>query len=622
MAASRSFTDYVRKKYDNEFWAAAGQFIEDNQDYIESLATRVHTVGETEIADVHVEHVWVEDRPEMEISFDVALSVKVEVHDGNHHYDSSEEKTFWLMVSCRGDLNKKLEDFEILQVLKYNGKNRVKDPMDDSLVPVLSPDQMDSEAEAFLRRHNFHKALIEPCWIQPDELAKQMGLTIRMVNITKDGSVFGRCYFDDCETELYDPDTDSMYKEVILARTILVDSQAAFMSNIGRYHNTIVHECVHWDYHRKAFALARLYDSTLTNIGCRVFGGADGNKRDAVDWMEWQANALTPRIQMPMSVFKKRVRELISKFRRETDEYDVIDIIQPIIDQLAIDFGVSRTAAKIRMIDAGYEEAKGAFIYVDGHYVPPHKSERITLEKNQTFSLGARDAVILFATNRAFRERTAQTDYQYIDSHFVLNHPAFIEEDILGNMHLTHYARNHMEECCLIFDLQIENQVGQYYHSECFLNRDERSPVSFRVVFSGGYENASPDRQNERLRKIIQEEHEMFGKLTADYKASLQTVIEWRGLTYKEIGEIACISPETVSRCVKGERKDLNTLFLICLALHLPYNISIKIINDAGFTFSYVNPDHVLYEFVLQHMYGSKMSEIREFLNAQGAKSA
>ena len=39
MAVSRSFTDYVRKKYDNEFWAAAEQFIEDNQDYIKKLAT-------------------------------------------------------------------------------------------------------------------------------------------------------------------------------------------------------------------------------------------------------------------------------------------------------------------------------------------------------------------------------------------------------------------------------------------------------------------------------------------------------------------------------------------------------------------------------------------------------
>lgn len=59
MAVSRSFTDYVRKKYENEFWAAAEQFIEDNQDYIKKLATRVHSVGETEIADVHVEHPFI-----------------------------------------------------------------------------------------------------------------------------------------------------------------------------------------------------------------------------------------------------------------------------------------------------------------------------------------------------------------------------------------------------------------------------------------------------------------------------------------------------------------------------------------------------------------------------------
>ena len=149
MAVSRSFTDYVRKKYDNEFWAAAEQFIEDNQDYIKKLATRVHSVGETEIADVHVEHVWVEDLPGMKISFDVALSVNIEIKDGNHHYDVSEERTFWLMVSCRGDLDMKLEDFEITSVSSYNGKNRVKDPMDDSLVPIIPYFELERVAEDF-----------------------------------------------------------------------------------------------------------------------------------------------------------------------------------------------------------------------------------------------------------------------------------------------------------------------------------------------------------------------------------------------------------------------------------------------------------------------------------------
>ena len=277
MAASRSFTDYVRKKYDNEFWAAAGQFIEDNQDYIESLATRVHTVGETEIADVHVEHVWVEDRPEMEISFDVALSVNVEVHDGNHHYDSSEEKTFWLMVSCRGDLNKKLEDFEILQVLKYNGKNRVKDPMDDSLVPIIPYSELERVAEDFLKR-NFPEALKVPqrgqaaVWVDPKKLAEKLTLTIQSHRIKEDSSVFGQIYFEDADADIYDSDAEQDVPTHIDGRTILVDPLVYLLRNIGSVNTTIIHECVHWDKHRKAFILEQLYNETASCISCEVVG--------------------------------------------------------------------------------------------------------------------------------------------------------------------------------------------------------------------------------------------------------------------------------------------------------------------------------------------------------------
>jgi len=99
-----------------------------------------------------------------------------------------------------------------------------------------------------------------------------MGLTVRMVHITRDESVFGRSFFYDCETELYDPDTDSMVKERIPAGTItiLVDKTVAFMRVLGAINNTIVHECVHWDKHKKSFALAKLYNKELTNIDCVI----------------------------------------------------------------------------------------------------------------------------------------------------------------------------------------------------------------------------------------------------------------------------------------------------------------------------------------------------------------
>ena len=54
----------------------------------------------------------------------------------------------------------------------------------------------------------------------------------------------------------------------------------------------------------KHLELERLYNSSVTRIKCQVIGGIKDNSRDATDWMEWQANALTPKIQMPIAMFK------------------------------------------------------------------------------------------------------------------------------------------------------------------------------------------------------------------------------------------------------------------------------------------------------------------------------
>ena len=115
-AAHRSFAEYVKKRFDNNFWAAAESYLEANLDSLGVELRRIHRAGETEISDVKVEYVWVEDKPEMEIHFDVAVSIWFETHEGDYHYDDYDENIVWMMAHCRGDLDKKLDDFEILRV--------------------------------------------------------------------------------------------------------------------------------------------------------------------------------------------------------------------------------------------------------------------------------------------------------------------------------------------------------------------------------------------------------------------------------------------------------------------------------------------------------------------------
>lgn len=378
--------------------------------------------------------------------------------------------------------------------------------------------------------------------------------------------------------------------------------------------------------HRKAFALACLYDENLSNVSCKVSGGVPGHEKGAVDWMEWQANALAPRIQMLKEQFRKRADHLISEFRRETGEYDVVDLIECVIKQLAVEFGVSVLAAKIQLAGVAYDETTGAFIYVDGHYVRPYRTgQRNVLKPKQTFTIRAADAAALMFSNLDLHEKAQKEYFRFVENHLVLNNPAFVETDIFGNTVLTHYARNHMEECCLVFDLEITNKYGENYHSECFLNRDEATPVTFGVTFTGGYKNAAFDRKMAKMEAVQEEENLYYLSLTDDYRDSLEKSKSWREemsykevidlsrlnkdevaeihktmsyreiaeekklrtdsvtkITNKEIAERAGINEETVDRCISGTRVSQHTLILICLALHLPYLASIKIQNSAG----------------------------------------
>lgn len=67
MTQNRSFKDYVAKRFDNQFWEIAERYLTDEFDSSSITFYRLHRLGQPEIEDVKVEHVWVADLPGMEI---------------------------------------------------------------------------------------------------------------------------------------------------------------------------------------------------------------------------------------------------------------------------------------------------------------------------------------------------------------------------------------------------------------------------------------------------------------------------------------------------------------------------------------------------------------------------
>lgn len=260
MRQSRSFKEYVENNLDNQMWRAIEEFIPSvDSSVLDLRLNRIRNVGEIELYDTDLQFVDVSDLPGSAIEFDVVMDTTLIVHDEDqYHNDETEATHQWFTLRCRGDLDCGLSDLDIYDVLVYNSRNRQKRPLSNALVPIIYKDNLEKEAEAFLRKY-YKEALLQPMWVNPTELAKRMDLTVIPHRISEDLSVFGQIYFRETNAKLYDGDKAEEIEKHVLPGTIVVDPSVAFQRNLGAYNNTIVHECVHWELHKKAFALEQLY---------------------------------------------------------------------------------------------------------------------------------------------------------------------------------------------------------------------------------------------------------------------------------------------------------------------------------------------------------------------------
>jgi hypothetical protein len=254
---NRSFTNYIKTRFYDPIYTAASDFVEQNWESFDLRISNVHNIGGVAMSDMEIKFVSVGDLPGLKIEFDVVVDAEIGVTEGDYHYDNYDICNQWLTVHCVGDLACDLDDFQIVSITEYQ-KNKMPKPLSDALVPYIYKEDLESEALNFLQRY-YPEALKTPMAVEPLKLAKKMGLQVAVREITEDLSIFGQIYFQDSDAEFYDPGRGELVKTAVEARTIIVDPNVFFLRNLGAVNNTIVHECVHWDKHRKAFELERIH---------------------------------------------------------------------------------------------------------------------------------------------------------------------------------------------------------------------------------------------------------------------------------------------------------------------------------------------------------------------------
>ena len=175
-------------------FAAINDYAETNSDNLNLRLYKVNKIGGIELLGITVKFVSVNDLPGSVFEFEVAIDAEFDVREADYHYDTDEFTSQWFMLKCRGDLECGLDEFQITDISIYIGKNRQPKPMSDALVPIISKDNLEAVATDFLKR-NYPKDLLQPMAVDPSELAKSMGLTVKLKRITEDCSIFGQIFF-------------------------------------------------------------------------------------------------------------------------------------------------------------------------------------------------------------------------------------------------------------------------------------------------------------------------------------------------------------------------------------------------------------------------------------------
>lgn len=292
MKKYNNFKEYMEDVYYDEIFNKIKGLVYVHKDSFES--DTVYSVSYAELDDIHVSGVTFKERDdgllEIRVSVDTDISVK---GNGRYGYDETDEHCQYnVFFSAR--LENGLQQVTVIRAKEYNPAKFEKDKsLSQDLVPYLYEEDVEKNAEDFLKRY-YPKALFQPMALPVFDVAQSMGMVVYYAPLGN--SVFGRTYFGSEKVVVYTELKHKTTVEIITKPgTMLINPDVYFMRNIGTANNTIIHECVHWDRHRKAFELQRLLTGDCNHISCEVIDTYEGipeNSSSLNGWNGRQTNWL------------------------------------------------------------------------------------------------------------------------------------------------------------------------------------------------------------------------------------------------------------------------------------------------------------------------------------------
>lgn len=466
----------------------------------------------------------------------------------------------------------------------------------DYLLPILYNSDYETVAHAILDDF-FPEAKREiggdASVVSSEELARRMGLRVLDVRFA-DKTVMGQLYYNYGEVHLLD-DSGKTYAQMIRPGTILVNQDNC--TTAATRNSTIAHECCHMYLDRWFFLLQMMTGRKYTPYSSRRRENRRyHHKNDALDWMELQCEKLPAYLLLE----RNDVIDYVEARLKQCNWKKTPENIRAIVDGLAERYEVSYQMAKYRMVELGYCEAGGIRNYVNDMVIPDHGCTWLW-PANTTFTISAKDAALLAVSDSEFERVICSGRYRYVEGHFCLNTDKYILRDYYGKPHLTVYARCHMEECCLGFTVGGRYRRTEYAVSKVARNKTEPVTDKYRAAYrlvaepgSSEYEKENQAMVDDGLLWL-----EFYKNIPDDFAEMIKAIMKRKGITQENLSFELGVDRKALLNYLNQDRPSVPHVVGICVALKVPYFISMEILGAAGIKLRSTEQDFLYRQFLL-----------------------
>lgn len=555
----------------------------------------VPDVNYFEIEDFHIEGATFNSTGNNVLDFRLTLTIDVSISGKSRYGYDSESKSVWVSIYFTSLLENGLHNVRIIKIDEYSQERFNKESkLDHFFVPYLYSEDADNVAEKFLKEH-YPAAVETPMPLPINEIVHNMGL--KMYYAPLDHATFGRTYFDTAIVTVYtNYQTRTTADITISAGTILINPDVYFMRNVGSVNNTIIHECVHWKRHRMFFELKKLLNQNFRCISCEVVEsyGREKSNSTPLDWIEWQANALAPKILMPATTTKKFIQDRLYELRQSmpASARDA-EVMAQAIQDTANFFQVSRLAAKLRAVELDFERAHGVYVRIEGKAIPHFSFNSKVIGKNGSFVTDSISALRMIIAHPTLNALYSKDKIVFVNNMLCLNTPKYIKFNENEHPEMTPYALDHIDECCFLFHYKkrINHDYDDSYYRACFLCREVTADSLIEVEYKpDDGKNELTEAEAAAIKDIMkfsQQYETDFDELPGSFHKTVNYHIKRKGLTAEVLSERSNISEQTISELRNKTDKPvkIETLLKLFIGLNLNKEYCYDLMDKAGITF-------------------------------------